>query len=393
MMPATRVRSLLEAVYHRLHLMAHDVFISYAKGDRPRAAELASALAAQGWSVWWDRDIPPGRTFDDVIEEALTQARCVVVLWSAESLKSRWVRAEASAAAERGTLVPALIEAVAIPLEFRRVEAADLRDWHGDRNHPELRQLIDTLDHLIRPDVPRDASPVVRTPKVGPLANRRMPAWLPIAAAFIAGAGLVYLIAIAARDGSSGGGAPSGAVTAGTPSTPAPGDGQRQGAPEAARNGASPGRSPAARTTGRMNLLSSANGGHLMAAPNDAWRYAIDDDTNNWQYIQAGSGDGVYAFKDEQAATFDTFMMLINDTSGLNIKEFELLVGNETPLGAFESIGRFQTQNIRLYPSPWQEFTFQPVRAKYFKLHVISAWDAGWNTSPKVLEWQLLGRF
>ena len=105
--------------------MAHDVFISYAKGDRARASELASALDAQGWSVWWDRDIPPGRTFDDVIEEALTQARCVVVLWSAESLKSRWVRAEASAAAERGTLVPALIEAVTIPLEFRRVEAAE----------------------------------------------------------------------------------------------------------------------------------------------------------------------------------------------------------------------------------------------------------------------------
>jgi hypothetical protein len=153
------------------HLMAVAVFISYAKGDRARASELASALDAQGWSVWWDRDIPPGRTYDDVIEEALTQARCVVVLWSAESLKSRWVRAEASAAAERGTLVPALIEAVTIPLEFRRVEAADLRDWHGDRAHPELRQLIDTLDQLIRPDVTRDGSPLVRAPKAGPPAT------------------------------------------------------------------------------------------------------------------------------------------------------------------------------------------------------------------------------
>ena len=60
--------------------MAHDVFISYAKGDRSRAAELASVLETKGWSVWWDRDIPPGRTFDDVIEEALTGARSVVVL-------------------------------------------------------------------------------------------------------------------------------------------------------------------------------------------------------------------------------------------------------------------------------------------------------------------------
>ena len=85
-----------------------------------------------------------------------------------------------------------------------------------------------------------------------------------------------------------------------------------------------------------------------MAAPDDSWRYAIDDDTNNWQYIQAGSGDGVYTFAEEQAATFDTFMMLVNDTSGLNIKEFELFAGNDTPLGAFQSLGRFQTKNIRL---------------------------------------------
>src|SRR5262245_26023880 len=55
-------------------LMAHDVFISYARGDHSRAAQLASVLATKGWSVWWDRDILPGRTFDDVIEEALTNA-------------------------------------------------------------------------------------------------------------------------------------------------------------------------------------------------------------------------------------------------------------------------------------------------------------------------------
>jgi hypothetical protein len=31
------------------------------------------------------------------------------------------------------------------------------------------------------------------------------------------------------------------------------------------------------------------------------------------------------------------------------------------------------------------------MRARYLKVHVISAWGAGWNTSPKVIEWQLLG--
>jgi hypothetical protein len=85
--------------------------------------------------------------------------------------------------------------------------------------------------------------------------------------------------------------------------------------------------------------------------------------------------------------------MLIADTTDLNVKEFELLAGNDSPLGAFQSVGTFQTKNIRLYPSPWQEFTFRAVHARFLKVHVISAWGAGWNGSPKVTEWQLLGTF
>ena len=378
--------------------MAHDVFISYAKGDRSRAAELASILETKGLSVWWDRDITPGRTFDDVIEEALTNARSVVVLWSAESVKSRWVRTEASAAAERDALVPALIEPATIPLEFRRVEAADLTNWQGDPNDPELQQLIETLDVRIRTDVRPSTLPVAKPHPARSSDDRRWSAWVPIVAAFIAGAAVVYfgVTFTGQRSSSVGGssGAPSSATTSsGSSPIRAGGQGEARGTSATPPAGSASSRPTTVSTTGRMNLLSSANGGHLMAAPDDSWRYAIDDNVDTWQYVQAGAGDGVYAFKDEQAATFDTFAMLITDTSGLNIKDFELLVGNDTPLGTFRSIGQFQTKNIRLYPSPWQEFKFEAVRARYFKLHVISAWDMGWKTSPKVNEWQLLGGF
>ena len=76
-----------------------DIFISYARADRPRAETLAAALHQTGWSVWWDREIPPGRSFDEVIEEALSQASCVVVIWSEASVRSEWVKTEAAEAA------------------------------------------------------------------------------------------------------------------------------------------------------------------------------------------------------------------------------------------------------------------------------------------------------
>ena len=78
-----------------------DVFISYAREDRERARVLAEALQARGWSVWWDRKIVAGQTFDETIEQQLETAKSVVVLWSEHSIGSEWVRNEAGLASER----------------------------------------------------------------------------------------------------------------------------------------------------------------------------------------------------------------------------------------------------------------------------------------------------
>jgi len=120
-----------------------DVFISYASEDRGRARTLANALEARGWSVWWDRKIIAGQTFDQVIEQELETARCVVVLWSKDSISSEWVKNEAAAAAERGVLVPALLDDVKLPLEFRRRQAADLIGWEGNPSHAGFQALCD----------------------------------------------------------------------------------------------------------------------------------------------------------------------------------------------------------------------------------------------------------
>lgn len=113
-----------------------DVFISYASQDRERAKLLADALEHDGISVWWDRDIVAGDTYDLIIERELEAATAVVVLWTRASIVSDWVKSEAHEAAEHGTLVPALIDPVKPPLEFRRTQTADLADWSGDPAHP-----------------------------------------------------------------------------------------------------------------------------------------------------------------------------------------------------------------------------------------------------------------
>jgi hypothetical protein len=122
-----------------------DVFLSYANEDRERASKLASSLEACGWSVWWDRKIIAGQTFDQVIERELETARSVVVLWSKDSISSEWVKNEAAVAADRGVLVPALIDPVKLPLEFRRKQAADLVNWDGDLSHQGFQALHDGI--------------------------------------------------------------------------------------------------------------------------------------------------------------------------------------------------------------------------------------------------------
>lgn len=127
----------------------YDVFISYASENSRVAQTLANSLVAQGFNVWWDRKIPPGKTWDEVIGNALDTAKCVVVLWSEASVNSRWVREEADRAVRRKCLIPALIEEVQPPFGFERIEAANLVGWQEDISHPEFQLLKHAVaDHV-----------------------------------------------------------------------------------------------------------------------------------------------------------------------------------------------------------------------------------------------------
>ena len=87
-----------------------DIFISYAKADRPLALKLVAMLEAEGWKVWWDTSLAIGDDFRNEIMTQLGRARAVIVIWTDTSIKSDWVRSEAGRAQADRKLIPVKLE-------------------------------------------------------------------------------------------------------------------------------------------------------------------------------------------------------------------------------------------------------------------------------------------
>lgn len=139
-----------------------DVFISYSREDRGRAQQLASVFEQQGWTVWWDKVIPPGMEYSDVITQQLAAAKAVVVLWSRTSAESVWVRDEAQEGATRRNLVSVLVEQITPPLGFRQFQAGDLSGWDGSPEDENLRGVLQSVAELIKK--PYTPPPAVERP-------------------------------------------------------------------------------------------------------------------------------------------------------------------------------------------------------------------------------------
>ena len=146
-----------------------DVFVSYARRDKARVAPLVAAIEAKGWTVWWDPEICPGQEFDRQIALELKLATAILVVWTANSVESRWVRGEAREGAERGILVPIRFDRADLPIDVRTLHTTDFDGWGEDPRSPQAEEVMRALGAMIARQRARQSA--VTTPTPAPQAS------------------------------------------------------------------------------------------------------------------------------------------------------------------------------------------------------------------------------
>jgi len=126
-----------------------DVFISYKREDLARIETLTALLADLDIGVWFDAGIEVGADWDRRIHEQIDAARAMIVCWSFAAVSSPWVVKEAMIGVERDILVPVKIHPCALIPPFDTLQTADLTQWEGEADHPEIQKMLTRLGLLL----------------------------------------------------------------------------------------------------------------------------------------------------------------------------------------------------------------------------------------------------
>ncbi|HTE24150.1 toll/interleukin-1 receptor domain-containing protein [Flavitalea sp.] len=129
-----------------------DIFISYSSMDRTAIKRISEFFESQGWTTWWDRQIPVAESFESVLMAELEKSKCVVVVWSKNSVKSPWVKREAEQALQSHKLVPVILGPVKIPASFSHIEAAFPDSWINTAENDEMQNLLNSVSKLVLPE-------------------------------------------------------------------------------------------------------------------------------------------------------------------------------------------------------------------------------------------------
>jgi hypothetical protein len=172
-----------------------DVFISYKREERERCSRIAEKLRALGLDVWFDAKLESGTSFDAEIEEKVNTAKSVLVLWSPLSVKSTWVRNEATIGQKRNVLVAAEIAPCTYPIAFTNTQTATLHDANFRDDDPAWLSVLGRVAKLsARPHLSFYVSALDAADRTKPKVSAA-----PIIAAAVAGLALGGLVGFVVR--------------------------------------------------------------------------------------------------------------------------------------------------------------------------------------------------
>jgi hypothetical protein len=117
-------------------------FVSYKRNDLGLIAPTMHAIQASGWPLWYDRGIPGGTDWNEVLEDRIASCAGLLLFLSQPAVESKYVRREVR-----------LADSLDKPIVVVRMEPAELR--HGLRLLLEQYQMLsmaahDFLDQLDR---------------------------------------------------------------------------------------------------------------------------------------------------------------------------------------------------------------------------------------------------
>ncbi len=126
-----------------------DIFISYSSADRLKAQTLAAYFESKGYAVWYDKQLEPAEHYRDTITTKIDEARVVVCIWTPNSVRSEWCRAEANRARVSSKLIPVRssdLEHDQIPLPFGEMHTISLSE-EAQIERAVIKQLLAPRQH------------------------------------------------------------------------------------------------------------------------------------------------------------------------------------------------------------------------------------------------------
>lgn len=162
----------------------HDVFISYKSEEYDEALWIRDTLEAQGITCWMaPASIPGGSDYAREIPVAIKACKVFVLLLSARSQASRWVKRELDTALnEEKTVLPFVLERFELSEDFgfylgvvQRYDASNSRLEAMDKMLRELKVILEIKEELAQMEQlqTRTVSPEAKAKETDPLAVAR----------------------------------------------------------------------------------------------------------------------------------------------------------------------------------------------------------------------------